>query len=496
MPEWKEEIRRRLAGLKLDPAREAEIVEELSQHLEDRYRDLRSGGATTAEAERRTLAEVREGETLQRELLRVERQATQEPVVMGTNRRSNMIADLWQDLRYAARGLRRHALLSIVVVATLALGIGISAGVFTLINAVALRARIDKDPGSFVSVFSSYTRDPVRPGRPGDTTVEDYIAFRDKARSVRDLVASTDFRPSLEDDPSETRVRLTTCNFFSLYQSDRMILGRVLQPEDCSAANPVAVLSEPVWRNRFAADPEIIGKAIHFNGHPVTVIGVAPRFSGQIDRAIAWMPYTLENYLGAGENLQRPDEAAWLTVEGRLNPGFSRRDVAAELGLLAGQQDQRYPGRKSVVIVTDGSMIQQPGMGQTAAVWVITLTMAVLILVVLITCANVTTLLLARAEARQQEIAIRLALGAGRARLIRMLLSETLLLACLAGPISLYFAYKLPPLLNVWLFRESVDFSLAPDWRVFSYLATLSLLAGLLAGLAPARQSLSFDLVN
>src|SRR5215470_12773456 len=143
-------------------------------------------------------------------------------------REINMIEDLWQDIRYAARGLRRHALLSTVVVATLALGIGISAGVFTLINAVALRARIDKDPGSFVSVFSSYTRDPVRPGRPGDTTVEDYIAFRDKARSVRDLVASTDFRPSLEDDPSETRVRLTTCNFFSLYQPERMILGRLL----------------------------------------------------------------------------------------------------------------------------------------------------------------------------------------------------------------------------------------------------------------------------
>jgi putative ABC transport system permease protein len=496
MPKWEQEIRQRLSKSRLSPTRENAVIEEISQYLDDCYDELRASGVSESEAYQRTLAELSGSEMLQRELRRVERQVPQEPVMLGSNRRINMIADLWQDLCYAARGLRKQALLSTVVVATLSLGIGISAGVYTLINASALRARIDKDPDSFVRVFSSYTRDPLRPGRPGDTTLADYFAFRDRARSLRELIASTDFRPALEDDPSETRVRLTTCNFFALYQPERLILGRLLQAEDCSTAKPVAVLSETAWRNRFASDPEIVGKAIHFNGQPVTVIGVVPRFAGQIDRAIAWLPYTLETYLKAGENLLHPDEAAWLTVEGRLNQGFSRRDAAAELGLLAGQQDRLYPGRKSAVIVTDGSMIQEPGMGRTAAVWVITLTMAVLILVVLITCANVATLLLARAEARQQEVAIRLALGAGRARLIRMLLSETLLLACLAGPISLYFAYRLPPLLDGWLYREPVTFSLAPDWRVFSYLAALSLLSGLLAGLAPARQSLSFDLVN
>jgi predicted permease len=495
MPDWKHEIGRRLGGVKLEPAREAAVVEELAQYLEDCHAEWLAGGATEAEAYRQALTELDGSELLAHELRRAERQVSQEPVVLGINRRTNMIADLWRDLCYAARGLRKRALLSAVVVATLSLGIGVSAGVFTLINASALRARIDKDPGSFVRVFSSYTRDPLRPGRPGDTTLADYFAFRDRAHSLRELIASTDFRPALEDDPSEVRVRLTTCNFFALYQPERLILGRLLQAEDCSTAKPVAVLSETAWRNRFASDPEIVGKAIHFNGQPVTVIGVAPRFAGQINRAIAWLPYTLETYLKAGENLLHQDEAAWLTVEGRLNQGFSRRDAAAELGLLAGQQDRLYPGRRSAVIVTDGSMIQEPGMGRSA-VWVITLMMAALFLVVLITCANVTTLLLARAEARQQEVAIRLALGAGRARLIRMLLSETLLLACLAGPISLYFAYRLPPLLDGWLSPEPVSFSLAPDWRVFSYLAALSLLAGLLAGLAPAHQSLSFDLAN
>src|SRR5499426_1907962 len=250
MPKWEQEIRQRLSKSRLSPTRENAVIEELSQYLDDCYIELRASGVSESEAYQLTLAELSGSEMLQRELRRAERQVPQEPVVLGSNRRINMIADLWQDLCYAARGLRKHALLSVVVVATLSLGIGISAGVFTLINASALRARIDKDPDSFVRVFTSYTRDPLRPGRPGDTTLPDYFAFRDQARSLRELIASTDFRPALEDDPSETRVRLTTCNFFALYQPDRMILGRVLQPQDCSAANPVAVLSEPVWRNR------------------------------------------------------------------------------------------------------------------------------------------------------------------------------------------------------------------------------------------------------
>src|SRR5262245_60029650 len=108
MPEWKEEIRQRLANLNLEPEREAEIVEELSQHLDDRYAELLSGGATSTEAERLTLAEVRESELLAQELRRVEREVAQDPIVLGANRRSNMIADIWQDLRYGARMLRKH----------------------------------------------------------------------------------------------------------------------------------------------------------------------------------------------------------------------------------------------------------------------------------------------------------------------------------------------------------------------------------------------------
>jgi predicted permease len=405
---------------------------------------------------------------------------------------------LWQDLRFSVRSLRKHASLSTVVIATLTLGVGFSAGIFTLINAIYLRAKIDKDHDSFAQVHSVYTQDPTRPGRPGGTTLEDYLAFRDRAKSLGRLAAHAGIEAPLgNDDPAETRAQLVTSNFFSLYDVERPIMGRLLEPEDFSEARPVVVLSERVWRDRFASDPQLIGKVIQFNGQPVTVVGVAPEFSDGGNRAKAWFPYTLETYLKLGANLLNPGEAAWLNVQGRLNPGFTHEEAAAELRLLASQQDQLHPGRNSTHIVTDGSWVQAPEL-RNRMIWIVALIIGILTILVLIICTNVTTLLLARAAARRQEIAVRLALGAGRLRLVRMLMTETLLLASIAGLASLYFTYHLPGALMIWISKGnpdlSIDFSLAPDWRVFGYLISVTLFAATLAGLAPTFQSLKINL--
>jgi predicted permease len=405
---------------------------------------------------------------------------------------------LWQDVSYAASSLRKHAMLSIIIIATLTLGIGVSAGVFTYYNAEFLRARLYKDFDSFAKVYSAYTTDPRRPGAWGETTLEDYLAFRDGAKSLRNLAAYADFYAPLgKDDPVGVRSLLVTSNFFSLYDLRQPLMGRLLQPEDYAGAKPVVVLGERLWRNRFAADPQILGKIAHFNGQPVTVVGVAPTFAGMVNGATAWLPYTLETYLKGGDNLLRPGDAAWLQVVGRLNPGFSHGDAVAELKLLAGQQDRLHPGRTTTLTVTNGSVIQHPtGTNREANRLLFALILGTLIFIVLIVCVNVTTLLLSRSAARRQEIAVRLALGASRARLIRMLLTETFLLAALAGILSFYLAYKLPDILMRWLnpVDELGAWSLAPDWRVFVFLTLMTVLAGTTAGLQPALQSLRVNL--
>ena len=408
-----------------------------------------------------------------------------------------MLETLWQDLRYGVRGLRKQALLSAVVVATLTLGIGFSTGVFTGVNSEFLRARVDKDFDSFVRVYAAYTTDPARPGEPGRATLETYLAFRDQAKSLRNVAAYCQFDTSLgQDDPVEVRALMVTPDFFSLYGLEQPLMGRLLLPEDWAAANPVVVLSDWLWRNQFASDPQIVGKVVYFNGQPVTVVGVTPTFAGMVKRARAWLPYTLDSYLKLGDDLLKPGEAAWLMVEGRLNPGFSRRDAAEELKLVANRQDRLYPGRKTTLTVTDGSEIQDPGIRNNVT-WVVVVIIGAITFFVVIVCVNVTTLLLSRAGARRHEIAIRLALGAGRMRLIQMLLIETFLQVAVAGLASLYIAYYLPDLLRRWLFSSRGNLSTwssAPDWRVFVYLTLVTLLAGMVAGLSPALQSLRFNL--
>ncbi len=411
-----------------------------------------------------------------------------------------LVDDFKSDLLFAIRSIRKNVLLSVVVVVTLTLGIGLDAGVFSIINAAAFRPRIDRDPETFLHIYPAYTQNGAQRGALR-STLPDFKALQQSTRTLRHLTAWGEVRaPYSPDDPAELRGLLIACNFFSVYSiaQDRPLLGRLVAEEDCREARPVILISEAIWRNRFGADPQILGKTFHFNQQPLTVIGVLPiPYAGGVNRAQVWMPYTLQPYLKVGDDLLRAEQAQpWLFLGGRLNDGFTRRDAATELQTIAAQQDVLYTGRRTSISVSDGSWLGHPQMRATG-IWSIPLIFGALSCVVLIACANVATLLLARAAARQREVAIRLALGAGRWRLVRMLICESLLLASIAGLASLYVAYRIPILIgNLGLRGTETELRLDPDWRVFLYLSAITMLAGFLAGLAPALESLRVQLVD
>jgi predicted permease len=403
---------------------------------------------------------------------------------------------LLHDIKYGLRLLRQSPLLSASIVFTLTLGIGINAGVFTVLNGMMLRARVAKDPDTFAHVSFEYS------GEVGPTVLDwgvstaDFRTYRAGIRSMDSLAAWGIARSTIgTDDPTQWLIMPVTCNFFSLYGLDRPRLGRLFRPEECErpGGGAVAVLSEELWRSRFQADPKIVGTEISLNRRPFTIVGVTTeRFSGQLRGPGLWIPYTAEAVFFNGRDFFRDDSIPWLTLEGRLKPGQTRSSAQAELAVMARQQDRMQPGRKTAVFVTNGSLVQEPSMrGQM--LWIGPLIMGALIVILLLACTNVTMLLLSRAAARQREIAIRLSLGAGRNRLLRMLLTESLILASVSGAISLWVATRVPGTMSK-LIPGMPYYPFEPDMLVFAYLAAITLFAGLIAGMTPAAESLRVDL--
>ncbi len=357
------------------------------------------------------------------------------------------VETLLQDIHYGLRLLRQSPLLSCSTVLTLTLGIGINTGVFTVLNGLMMRARVDKDPDSFAHVSARYS------GEVGATILDwgistaDLRAYQAGIHSMENLAAWGIARSTIGmDDPTQWMMMPVTCNFFSLYGLNQPTLGRLFRAEECAKAggDPVVVLSEELWRSRFQADPQIVGKEIQLNRQPFTIVGVTPsHFSGQLRGPGLWVPYTMELKFFGGRDFFRNDSIPWLTLEGRLKRGQTRASAQAELAVIARQQDRLQPGRKTTIFVTNGSLVQEPSQ-RVQMLWIGPLIMGALTLILLLACTNVTMLMLSRAAARQREIAIRLSLGAGRKRLLPMLLTESLMLACVSGGIRCVNALMVP----------------------------------------------------
>jgi predicted permease len=404
---------------------------------------------------------------------------------------------LLQDIRYALRGIAHSPLLSLAVMLALCAGIGLNAAVFTLIDGVWFRAPVEKNPRSFVQFIPSYSGWFDTEDQFHGFTAKDYGALRARAKSLREVAAYARAGAQVGNDWNGAQVWLVTCNFFDVWGAQRPMKGRLFLPDECTTPGsaPVVLMSEGFWKNHYAADPHIIGKSIRIDRQPYTVIGVTDARPPAGVNADLWVPYTMQPQLWNGyDAFKEHADYPWLAVVGRLKPGYSQADAQAEVRLIESQQDRLFPGRKTTVVVTNGSLFQDP-QDRLLAFVIFPLVMGPMVLVLLVACTNVTVLLLSRAAARKSEVAIRLTLGAWRGRILRMLATEGLIIAAAAGMVSVYLARALPGFFWRFVVPQSDYSPQRPDWIVFAFLAAITLLAGCIAGLAPARESLKVDLL-
>jgi len=391
-----------------------------------------------------------------------------------------------RDLAYALRMMARDRALTAVVALSIALGIAANTTVFSAVNATLFGALPVRDPGGLHVV--SDTRK--------STSYPDYRDFRDQTSDVFEgLSAHFPLAPaSLAGSGTPERVwgQLVSGNYFSLVGVP-LALGRGIAPHEDQAlgASPVVVLSHPLWRRRFGGDPAILGKPVVLNGRPYTVIGVTAagfrgtdrgilsEFWGSLAMGADFMPELIKG--------RESRTMHWLEMTGRLKPGISRAQAVARLNVVnrqlhqAHRKDERY---QPASLVAAGGI---PGFGSFVSGFM-ALLMATVGLVLLVACANAANLLLARAVERRHEMGVRLAIGAGRGRLIRQLLVESVALAMLGalGGFGLAFlaaralsSYRLP-------FPMPIVFDLTPDLRVLGFTVAVALVTGIIFGLAPA----------
>lgn len=412
-----------------------------------------------------------------------------------------------QDLRYGARALVKNPGFTIVAVLAVALGIGVNVGVFSVLNGIALKLLPVPNANKIVSVdqlFSGKVHRNVY-GEPGLFSYSEYKYYRENNLVFSGLLAYAPFMSGVPlggETPKPLMGAATSCNFFDVLQ-ERPVLGRTFVEMDCasSGANPVAVLSDELWRSRFAADPQIAGKTISLNRTRFVVIGVAASGFRGLDPwpSEFWVPVTMQKALEPDSDLLTEDNTGWLALLGRIRPDVSFEAVRANLSVIAARIDQQYPERTTKLAIHRATFLGRSE--ERSVVYGIgSVVLAAVGLVLLIACANVANLLLAKASARQREITIRLSIGGSRWRIVRQLLTESLLISFLGGILGSVMVFWSIGGITRYLLTHlphdvpQLGWDVRPDMHVWGYALALTVLTGTVFGLAPALHATSQDL--
>jgi putative ABC transport system permease protein len=396
------------------------------------------------------------------------------------------VGALLQDLRYGIRTLAKNPGFTIVAVLTLALGIGANTAIFSVVDAVLLRPLPYPDPDRLFMVYQTLQQDPAQ---NTGVSYPNYLDWTEQNQVFDSIAAARGNSLALsgQGEPTYIQTGSVTSNYFDVLRV-RPLLGRNLRSsDDALDANPVAVMSETLWRARFGADPALVGRTVTLDQHPITVVGIVPAyFHSSVPSAATqlWVPLGQD---GVFSDMRGRRAGHYLAVLGRLKPGVTAARAQSEMTALEQRLAEQYPNENKGWGVRIASLQADIAGNVRTALLVL---WGAVGFVFLIACANVASLQLARAASRRKEIAIRVALGAGRQRLLRQFLTKSVLLSVIGGAVGLVLAFEALQGLIAWLPADLPRISeIHVDARVLAFGLVLSVVSGVIFGLAPAWHS-------
>jgi putative ABC transport system permease protein len=484
--DWRAEITERVASLRLSPEEEADLADELAQHLEDRFRELRVHGTSEADARRIVLDELDAEGALASRLQDVVRRGTR-AAVAGTEARGRIIAQLGQDVRYAVRAMRRSPGFTTVVVLTLALGIGAATTIFSLVNGVLLRPLPYRNAHELVVFFGT---SPEKQLPEVSFPAGLFVAIRDKSRAFTRMAAfePAGFTITGTGDPVRIDAATVSLDYFGVFGTPPLLGRTFAAGEDTPDDNRVSVIGYGLWQRMFGGDSSIIGRVIKLNGNPSTIVGVMPP-GFMPDHAELWVPLRLDPAVFN----------CWcLDMVGRMKPGITaedaKRDLVAAVDAFALSRRDVFPDAKpddhaKIVVLP---LVKRIAGDTRTPLLVLISAVAVLLL---IACANIANLLLARAAVRNREMAVRCCLGASPRRIATQLLTESAMLAGAGAGLGLLFAVVALRLIKR-LPEEQIPRidAVRVDPVVLLFAVGVTVICALMFGLAPALRAARVDL--